>query len=271
MSAGGSGGGAAEAIPQNKLIAFGVIAGLVGVYLSHYLVAYVSTAFSFVGGLAAICAIVWGGAAVRRVASYGLGTGVPSIGMLALGMGVVASMFGLAVGGIAGPVIALLSAAIIGLVIGALANRVIGMGIPIMEQSMTEIASAGCLAILGLSAAMTGTFLFDAVLNNVVATGYIAVIFIAGGLAILHPFNANLGPDEKQDRTLMTGVEKGAIAMIIAGIVATTTDGAAATPTILIGLFIWYIAFEQYRKYVDRDAYEVTGVGLLPADEEGSE
>ncbi len=271
MSAGGSNGGAPAAIPQNKLIAFGVIAGLGGVYLSHYLVEYVSTAFSFIGALAAICAIVWGAAAVRRVASYGLGTGVPSIGMLALGMGVVASMFGLAVGGIAGPVVALLSAALIGFLIGALANRIMGMGIPIMEQSMTEIASAGCLAILGLSVAMTGTFLFDAVLNNVVATGYIALIFIAAGLAILHPFNANLGPDETQDRTLMTGVEKGAIAMAVAGIVATTTDGAAAAPTILIGLFIWYMAFEQFRKYIDRDAYEVIGVGLLPKEEEGSE
>jgi len=271
MSVGGSEGGAAEAIPQNKIIAFGAVAGLLGVYMTHYLVAYVSTAFSFIGGLAAICAIVWGGAAVRRVASYGLGTGVPSIGMLALGMGVVASMFGLAVGGIYGPIIALLTAAIIGLVIGALANRVIGMGIPIMEQSMTEIASAGCLAILGLSAAMTGTFMFDAVLNYVVATGYIAVIFIAAGLAILHPFNANLGPDEKQDRTLTTGVEKGAIAMIVAGIVATATDGAASAPTILIGLFIWYMAFEHYRKLVKRDAYEVIGIGLLPTEEEGSE
>jgi tetrahydromethanopterin S-methyltransferase subunit C len=268
MSAGGSGGGATEAIPHNKIIAFGLIGGLLGVYISHFLVEYVSTAFSFIGALAAICAIVWGSAAVRRVASYGLGTGVPSIGMLALGMGVIASMFGLAVGGIYGPIIALLTAAIIGYVIGALANRVIGMGIPIMEQSMTEIASAGCLVILGLSVAMTGTFMFETVLNHVVATGYIALIFIAGGLAILHPYNANLGPDETQDRTLTTGVEKGAIAMILAGIVSLVSDGAASIPTILIGLFIWYISFEHYRELIERDAYEVIGTGLLPTEEE---
>jgi tetrahydromethanopterin S-methyltransferase subunit C len=191
--------------------------------------------------------------------------------MLALGLGVIASMFGLAVGEIAGPVIALLSAAIIGLVIGVLANRIIGMGIPIMEQSMTEIASAGCLVILGLCVAMTGTFAFHDVLNYVVATGYIAVIFIAGGLALLHPYNANLGPDEKQDRTLATSVEKGSIAMILAGLVATITEGAAAAePTIIIGLIVWYAAFNQYMKFVKRDAYEVAGTGLLPRDEEES-
>jgi len=188
--------------------------------------------------------------------------------MIALGMGVVASMFGLAVGGIAGPIVAFIIASIIGFVIGLLANKVLGMGIPIMEQSMTEIAGAGTLAIIGLSVAMTGTFMFDAVLETVVATGYIAVIFIAGGMAILHPFNANLGPDETQDRTLMTAVEKGAIAMVIAGIVATVADGASAVPSILIGVFIWYIAFSKYVKLVNRDAYKVLGTGLLPTEEE---
>ncbi|RSD33643.1 MAG: tetrahydromethanopterin S-methyltransferase subunit C [Methanohalophilus sp.] len=271
MSAGGSGGGAAEAIPQNKLIAFGAAGGLIAIYLSYFMVQFAGPAFSFIGALGAICAIVWGSAAVRRVASYGLGTGVPSIGMLALGMGVVATMFGLAIGGIAGPIVAFVTAMVIGLVIGALANRVIGMGIPIMEQSMTEIAGAGTLAIVGLSTAMTGTFMFDVVLTEVIATGYIALIFIAGGMAILHPFNANLGPDEKQDRTLSNAFEKGAIAMIMAGIVSAVSAGASAAPTIVIGLAIWYVSFSQYRNYVVRDAYDVVGTGLLPKEEEESE
>ncbi|MGM0770689.1 MAG: tetrahydromethanopterin S-methyltransferase subunit MtrC [Halobacteriota archaeon] len=268
MSAGGAGGEATGGISQNNLIAVGAAGGLIAAYAGHFLSQYVSPAFAFIGALGAICAIVWGAAAVRRVASYGLGTGVPSIGMMALGMGVVASLFGLAVGGIAGPIVAFVAAAIIGLVIGVLANKVLGMGIPIMEQSMTEIAGAGALTIIGLSVAMTGTFMFDAVLETVVATGYIAVIFIAGGMGILHPFNANLGPDEKQDRTLTTAVEKGAIAMIIAGIVATVATGASAIPSIVIGIVIWYVAFRKYVEFVNRDAYKVIGTGLLPTEEE---
>lgn len=268
MSAGGAGGEATGGISQNTLIAVGVLGGLIAAYAGHFLVQSAGPAFAFIGALGAICAIVWGGAAVRRVASYGLGTGVPSIGMMALGMGVVASLFGLAVGGIAGPIVAFITASIIGLVIGALANRVLGMGIPIMEQSMTEIAGAGALTIIGLSVAMTGTFMFDAVLETVVATGYIAVIFIAGGMAILHPFNANLGPDEQQDRTLTTGVEKGAIAMIVAGIVATVSTDASAIPTIVIGIALWYVAFRKYVELVNRDAYKVLGTGLLPSEEE---
>jgi tetrahydromethanopterin S-methyltransferase subunit C len=41
--------------------------------------------------------VVWGAEAVRRVAKYGLGTGVPSIGQIAMGMGIIAAMFGLAI------------------------------------------------------------------------------------------------------------------------------------------------------------------------------
>jgi len=234
---------------------------------------------SFLGALGAICGIVWGAAAVRRVANYGLGTGVPSIGMLALGIGIIASTFGLAIGGIAGPVIAIVFASLIGLVVGVLANKVLNMGIPIMVQSMTEIAAAGAITIVGLSTSMIGTFMFfDEVVNGVVVaqgvatgvmtTGYIAVIFIAGGLAILHPYNANLGPDEKQDRTLACAFEKGAIAMIVAGIVATITPFASGSLTILIGVAIWYVSFSGFYKLVKRDAYRIAGSGLLPSKEE---
>ncbi|MDK2825176.1 MAG: tetrahydromethanopterin S-methyltransferase subunit [Methanolobus sp.] len=267
MSAGGS-GAAAEAIPQNNIIAFGVLGGLIGIYGAYFLVGMVGQYMSFIGALGAICGMVWGAAAVRRVASYGLGTGVPSIGMLALGTGVIAATFGLAVGGIAGPVIALITAAIIGLMIGVLANKVLSMGIPIMEVSMTEIATAGTITIIGLAIAMTGTFDFPVVLSQVISTGYIAVIFIAGGLAILHPFNACLGPDETQDRTLMVGVEKGAIAMIVSGIVATTNPNASGALTILIGIALWYVAFSGFYDRTKRDAYDVVGAGMLPSKEE---
>lgn len=268
MSVGGAGGEAHGGIPPNSMIAFGAVGGLVGIYAAHILVSMIGPAFSFLGALGAICALVWGADAVRRVCSYGLGTGVPSIGMISLGMGVIAAIFGLSVGGIAGPIISFIAAVIIGAVIGVLANKVLNMGIPIMVQSMVEIAGAGTLAIIGLSTAAAGTFMFADVLQYVVAPGYIAVIFIIGALGILHPFNANLGPDEKQDRTLSVGFEKGAIAMMIAGIISSTVSGTAATVTIMIGAAIWYISFSKYFGFVKRDAHKVVGTGLLPTEEE---
>lgn len=268
MSAGGDGGEAHGGIPANSIIAFGAVGGLIGIYAAHILVSMMGPAFSFLGALGAMCAIVWGADAVRRVCSYGLGTGVPSIGMISIGMGVIAAMFGLSVGGIAGPVVSFIAAAIIGAVIGLLANKVLNMGIPIMVQSMVEIAGAGTLAIIGLSTAVAGTFIFADVLEYVVMPGYIAVIFIVGALGILHPFNANLGPDEQQDRTLSVGFEKSAIAMILVGIISATVSGSAAVVTIMIGIFIWYIAFTKYFGFVKRDAFAVVGTGLLPTEEE---
>ena len=264
MSAGGS-GGAKTAYPPNTIIAIGAVGGLAGIYLGHFM----PPAFSFFGGLGAICAIVWGADAVRRVASYGLGTGVPSIGMIALGMGIVAALFGLSVGGIAGPIVSFIAAAVIGAIIGVLANKVIGMGIPIMEQAMVEIAGAGTLAIIGLSVVIAGSFDYAAVVQNVVANGYIALIFIIGGMGILHPFNANLGPDEKQDRTLMLAVEKAAIAVVITGFASSLHEGLmAAGLNILVGLVIWAFAFMKYYELVKRDAFSVVGTGLLPSAEE---
>lgn len=265
MSAGGAGGEAKGRFPPQTIMAIGAIGGLAGIYLGNFMPAQ----FSFFGGLGAICAMVWGADAVRRVASYGLGTGVPSIGMISLGMGIVAALFGLSVGGIAGPIVSFIAAAIIGAVIGVLANKVIGMGIPIMEQAMVEIAGAGTLVIIGLSVVIAGTFDYAEVVEYVVANGYIALIFIIGGMGILHPFNANLGPDEKQDRTLSVAVEKAAIALIITGFASSLHEGLmAAGLNIAVGVIIWAWAFMKYYGYVKRDSYAVVGTGLLPSAEE---
>jgi tetrahydromethanopterin S-methyltransferase subunit C len=113
-------------IPPNQLLLFGIIGGLIGIYVSPY--------FPTAGALGAMCAVIWGAEAVRRVAKYGLGTGVPSIGQIAMGMGIIAAMFGLAMvksTPLAGPVLALITASIIGFIIGWFAQNVIKMKIPV--------------------------------------------------------------------------------------------------------------------------------------------
>jgi tetrahydromethanopterin S-methyltransferase subunit C len=138
-----------------------------------------------------------------------------------------------------------------------------------MEQAMVEIAGAGTLAIIGLSVVIAGEFTYSAVIENVVANGYIALIFIIGGMGILHPFNASLGPDEKQDRTLTLAVEKAAIALVITGFASSLHEGLmAAGLNILVGLVIWAFAFMKYYELVKRDAFSVVGTGLLPSAEE---
>ncbi|NOR60777.1 MAG: tetrahydromethanopterin S-methyltransferase subunit C [Methanosarcinales archaeon] len=272
------GGPASGGLPPNTIIAIGVIGGLAGIYLTMLNQTFDTKIFSVMGGIGSIFAVIWGADAVRRVCSYGLGTGVPSIGMVALGMGVVAAIFGLIIPetgilpipAILGPVISFIVAALIGLIIGLLSNKVLNMNIPIMEKSMIEIAGAGSLVMMGLSASIAGSFAFnDAILPGVVSTGYIAIVFIGGAMTILHPFNANLGPDETQYRTLYVAIEKAALIMVIAGFASLTViDAVSAAVTMLVGLLIFLVYFNKFMKSVHREAYKVVGTGLLPSAEE---
>jgi tetrahydromethanopterin S-methyltransferase subunit C len=256
-----------KVIPPNTLLAFGVVGGLVGVYLAYFL-KDMNSIFVFFGALGAVCASIWGADVVRRVASYGLGTGVPSIGMLALGMGIIAVLFGLSLSlGPAGPLVAFIVSCVIGAIVGIISVKVVGMTIPIMVRATTEIAGAGALLILGLSIVIAGSLDYAVVVKEVITTGFIMMIYIAGGMAMLHPHNSNLGPDETQDRLLSLSAEKAGIAMVLSGFASVAGMGAIAV-TVLIGIFIWYVGFNKYYGFVKRDAYKVIDIGMLPTEEE---
>jgi tetrahydromethanopterin S-methyltransferase subunit C len=254
-------------IPPNTLMAMGAGGGLVGVYLAYFL-APSNPIFVVFGALGAVFAAVWGADAVRRIASYGLGTGVPSIGMLALGMGIIAVLFTLALGiGLASPIVAFLVSCAIGAFIGIVSVKVVGMTIPIMVSATTEIAGAGALLILGLGIVIAGSLDYAIFVKEVVTTGFIMMIYIAGGMAMLHPHNSNLGPDETQDRLLALSAEKAGIAVVLSGLASVAGMGAIVV-TILIGIAIWYHFFGKYYELVKRDAYKVVDTGMLPTEEE---
>jgi tetrahydromethanopterin S-methyltransferase subunit C len=254
-------------IPPNTLVAFGTIGGLLGIYLTS--LTYISPYFSVFGALGALCAIIWGAEAVRRISKYGLGTGVPSIGQIATGMGIVAAMFGLAVAGnlgfsVAGPIISLAMAAFIGLVIGWLAQNVLKMKIPIFVRVMTELGSAGALLLIGLSAAVAGGFDFTTIVDKVFDDGFMLAVWMTGTVAILHPYNACLGPDEKQKRLLFLGGSTGSLAVIVAGIASLLTQGMPGALIIALGAVSWVAFYKKFWDEVYKDASEVLGTGLIP-------
>ncbi|MCZ7399852.1 MAG: tetrahydromethanopterin S-methyltransferase subunit C [Candidatus Methanoperedens sp.] len=251
-----------EITPINLML-FGIIGGLVGIYLSPY--------FPTAGALGAICAVIWSAEAVRRVAKYGLGTGVPSIGQIAMGMGIIAAMFGLAMVKsmpLAGPILALITASIIGFIIGWFAQHVIKMKIPVMIRCMTEIAAAGALIIIGFSASVAGNYDFvGSLIPKVFDNGVILAVFWVGAVAMLHPFNACLGPDEKQKRLLYLAGSTGAITMALMGIAAVMTLGASGSITLLLGIVLWLIFYKKFWDEVYNDAAAVVGTGLIPKTE----
>ena len=261
MSAGGSADGAVSSINNNHLLILGIIGGLVGIYLCNIN----DVIGPVIAGLGSVCATVWGANAIRSVASYGLGTGVPSIGYMTLSIGIIGSLAGLAVGliypqfNMLGPVFGLIFSMIIGAVVAL---------IPIMVRCTVEIAGAGALSVLCLSAAVTGAFDANSICEYVVAPGFIAVFFIMCTMAIQHPFNACLGPNEDQVRTLKCAVSTGFLSMVITGLLSSITGGFGWFAVLIVGLIGWVISFRSFVQASCDAAASVKWAGLWPKLEE---
>lgn len=270
MSAGGSGAPAEGAVDANVMLAIGIIGGLLGIYLSG-INPVIGPVLSCLG---AVCAILWGVIAIRSVASYGLGTGVPSIGYMSLSVGVISALTGIVLANtlvkmpIAGPVAGFVIAVVIGAIIAIVATKIVGMKIPIMLQCTIEISCAAALSILAFSVGIAGSYTMTAVYEHVVATGFIAVLFIMCTMAIQHPFNACLGPNEDQVRTLKCAASTGFLSMTVVGILSSTSGGLGWVFVLVVGLIGWLISFRSFVQASCDDAASTKWSGLWPNVEE---
>ena len=266
MSAGGSADGAsAGAISSTNLLILGIVGGLLGIYLAGF----AGDIGSVIAGLGGVCAIVWGADAIRRVASYGLGTGVPSIGYMSLSVGVISALAGISFATLygmetLGPIIVLIFAIIIGAIIALVATKIVGMKIPIMLQCTVEIAGAAALSILAFCVAIAGSLDMLVIYDSVVATGFIGVLFILCTMAIQHPFNACLGPNEDQVRTLKCAASTAFLTMTIVGLISIVSGGIGWFIVFIVGLIGWVISFRSFVLASMNDAASTRWSGLWP-------
>ncbi|ABO34331.1 tetrahydromethanopterin S-methyltransferase, subunit C [Methanococcus maripaludis C5] len=259
----GGGGHAAELFPEDQVLAFGAVLSLVGIYIAHF---FPSLAM-LLGGLLAAGACVAGANTTRRVAAYGLGTGVPSIGMVSLGMGTISALAGVLIPSAFGlpvlvtPILAAVIAVVVGFIVGKLTQNPVGMKVPIIVSSMTKLSLMGALAILGFCTAFAGGFSADIIINGAINNGVIALAFIAAGMAILHPFNACIGPDESHKRTMTLAVACGFMAWLVFAIAKLDIVSTA------VAAIFWFIAYGTFVKTSLADACEVKYVPELPKKE----
>lgn len=260
-------------IPQSRTIALGVIGGLVGIYLVPFVG---PVAGALTASLGAVAAIIWGADAIRRVASYGLGTGVPSIGYMSLAIGIVGGLAGLAGAllfgsslALAGPIVGFIIAMIIGAIVALIGRKVVKMKIPVLVQCTTELAGASALSVIGFSAAIAGSISVASIQTAVISTGFIALLFILNTMTIQHPFNACLGPNEKQTRTLKLASSTGFIEMAIIGLIALLYSGNAWVAIVpIIGAIAWFISIRAFISASEEDAASVAWSGMWPKEEE---
>jgi len=264
----------AGGIPHNKVMIIGAIIAIVALYIgiagSYFLHC---DYFAFLGGIAVIGALVWGNSTIKRLCSYGIGTGVPSAGMLAFGAGTAAFLAASALFGtlFAGaqmfliPLVTLVLALILGLIFGWIANSVENMKIPVMTRSIAELSAVGALSLAGFALLATGKLTFTGLVAGgllglnfsagFIGAGIIAVAFMLGAIALQHPFNACLGPGEKQDRTNMLTLECGFLSMIVMAIISFAFVSAiAGWISVIVAVIGWLYTYVQYMKLSKRDA-----------------
>jgi tetrahydromethanopterin S-methyltransferase subunit C len=257
-------------VPHNKIMIAGFVCTIVCLYLSYLNVATNTTLFSFFGGLAAVAALIWGSHTIKVLCSYGIGTGVPSAGMIAFGSGIIAMLLATKFN-IYAPIVAVILGAVLGLILGYVANAILNMKIPAMVQALTEMAVVGALTLMGLAVLITGSFTFAGLTTgsvkimglisvpsyqvSFIGGGLTAVAFLLGAIAIQHPFNATLGPGWKQDRMLMLTAECGFLSMIAAAVMSfAMVDAMAALISLIIALIGWGYTYKQYIMLSKRDA-----------------
>ena len=261
-------------MPHDKMLGIGVVGALVCLYIV-YLNSLMSTeVFAFFGGLAAVIALWWGTDSIKTLCSYGLGTGVPSAGMISLGSGVIAFLFATKLAGISPllvPIGCVIIAAIIGAILGFISDKVLNMNIPVMTRMIAELTIVGSLTMLGFTAMVSGSFIFTDLIAGSVSflgmevTSYaasviggcvLATIFMLGAIAIQHPFNACLGPNESWDRTQMCALECGFLSMLVVAIMSVAFLSLfAVVISFAISVILWGWSYSEYIKLSKRDAF----------------
>ena len=87
-------------------------------------------------------------------------------------------------------------------------------------------------------------------------------------MAIQHPFNACLGPNEDQTRTLKCAASTAFLSMTIVGLMSVTTGGLGWFIVLIVGLIGSIISFKAFVSASCADAASTRWAGLWPKVEE---
>ncbi|HDS45045.1 MAG TPA: tetrahydromethanopterin S-methyltransferase subunit C [Methanomicrobia archaeon] len=229
-------------------------------------------------GIGLLLAILWGNDSVRKTSKYGLGTGVPSIGVLGTGYGFIGALMGLAVveyaaiphlGIFPGILIGALFMGALGLASGYFGNdeKYIAMKIPHLIRAMGELGIAGTLAVLLQISILAGTFEYGEVVTSVFETGVAAFIFVFTCMGFFHPYNACLGPDERRERTRMVSVSiSGLICVILGAAMFVLGRGLGAwdgIALIIFGVIVWAYFYVKFIRACMNECYATVGTGMI--------
>lgn len=251
-------------ISSRNLALAGIISGVAGVYLSGFSI--------IIPAVLTIPIFLWGADVLRRIAGYGIGTGVPSIGNLAASMGIITALIGLKFQ----PAFGIGFAAFAGWIYGVIISRFKILEIPSFPRFMLELSVSSCIALLCMITVIVGgyspllqNFMNAHILPAVFATGFVIIVYWTTGIGLFHPFNASLGAGERQARTLRVSIVITGMNVVLIGFARvgyTVLSGSATyyepVIVVLIGIIVWIYGLYALFKASSKEAAMVTWTGI---------
>ena len=201
-----------------------------------------------------------GASAVKGISSYGIGTGVASIGMLGAGVGTIAAFSSIFIDMPFSPFIGIAAAFVIGFITGLCANKIIKMKIPQMELK---------IGIMSASAAMIATLFISIFSNNsdmLLTDVYIVLplIFISTALAIIHPYNGSMGAGENQPRTLKLAFTEASLTTLLFGVISLAYTDIITSIEILLVSGIGFVIFTTiFLRAIRAELYKLEWSGVV--------
>ncbi|HIH35152.1 MAG TPA: tetrahydromethanopterin S-methyltransferase subunit C [Methanosphaera sp.] len=252
-----------DLIPNQILMLIGVIAGTLCIYASS---------LDVIGGvlaiIAAVVSTVYGTNTLRKIGKYSLGTGVPSIVYMLTAVGLVSYVSAMLISSyinmaMAFPLLAIILAVIISTIISLICKHIFKIQVEILSKSFISISVASLLLMLSMSCLLAKTYSPDMIYELVIQNGLIILIMILSVMAIQNPYNACMGPNEDQYRTLSLAVSNTFMMLILISIISMLNTQYWIL-YLVISLVGWFILFSKYVRYSKQQAASIRRFGLWP-------
>lgn len=256
-----------DLIPQQIITIVSIIGSLICIYLSGF--AY-GGIFSII---AATLAVILGTNTLRYIGKYSLGTGIPSIIYMLTASGLIALLVGLSLSlslnqHMLMPIFAIIFAVLIALVISLLCRYLFKIEVEILTVSFIKISVASTLSVLSMSSLIANGYDAMLILNSVVNNGMVIFLMFATVMAIQNPYNACMGPNEDQYRTLSLALANVFLFLSIISLISmlNTTLWYVYLTVSILG---WIISIYKYFQYTSMQAASVKWSGLWSNNDEG--
>ena len=256
-----------DVVPQQIILIAAVIGGLLSIYLSTIPFGGIFSIIAFV------LAVIMGTNTLRYIGNYSLGTGVPSIVYLLATCGLISMIMAMSIAEYLAvefifPVLSVIIALSMAGIISLICRYVFSIEIEILSWSFMALSIASNIALMALSTFLASTYNPAVIFSDVIFNGLILLFLFMCVMTIQNPYNACMGSNEYQQRTLTLAVSIAFLMLTVLSVIGLVNNQIDVI-YLLISIIGWILTFRRYVKYSLRQAAEVQYYGFWSKGDEG--